>query len=121
MTNNQKILFVSVGVIGLGLYFFNKKNKQDTELELEKESESDYNTNENTNNESIPNVSTKTDWDKILKKGSKGIEVKLLQKSLKQLDVDGDFGTKTETRLRNVTGLNQISLNQYNYVIRNKK
>ena len=109
MTNNQKILLVSVGLIGLGLYLFYKQGKQDSELA--KESESDSNSN----------VSTKADWNKVLKKGSTGVEVEVLQKALKQLDVDGDFGTKTETRLKNVTGLNQISINQYNDFIKNQK
>ena len=108
MTKNQKILIVSVGLIGFGLYLFYKQIKQDAELVKEKESDSNT------------DVTTKTDWNKILRKGSTGIEVEVLQKALKQLDVDGDFGTKTETRLRNVTGLNQISINQYNNLIKTK-
>jgi hypothetical protein len=109
MTNNQKILFVSVGLIGLGLYLFYKQSKQDAELV--KESESDSNTN----------VSTKPDWNKILKKGSTGVEVEVLQKALKQLDVDGDFGALTEARLKKVTGFTQTSINQYNEFIKNQK
>jgi hypothetical protein len=109
MTNNQKILFVSVGLIGLGLYLFYKQSKQDAELVAESETDSNS------------DVSTKRDWNKILKKGSQGVEVEVLQKALKQLDVDGDFGQKTETRLKNVTGLNQISINQYNDFISNQK
>jgi hypothetical protein len=108
MTKNQKILIVSVGLIGFGLYLFYKQIKQDAELVKEKESDSNT------------DVTTKTDWNKILRKGSTGIEVEVLQKALRQLDVDGDFGTKTETRLRNVTGLNQISINQYNDFIKNR-
>jgi hypothetical protein len=109
MTNNQKILFVSVGLIGFGLYLFYKQIKQDAELVTESETDSNS------------DVSTKRDWNKILKKGSKGVEVEVLQKALKQLDVDGDFGALTETRLKNVTGLNQISINQYNDFIKNQK
>jgi hypothetical protein len=45
----------------------------------------------------------------------------VLQKALRQLDVDGDFGSDTEKRLKAVTGLNQISINQYNYFISNQK
>jgi hypothetical protein len=108
MTKNQKILIVSVGLIGFGLYLFYKQIKQDAELVKEKESDSNT------------DVTTKTDWNKILRKGSTGVEVEVLQKALRQLDVDGDFGTKTETRLRNVTGLNQISINQYNDFIKNR-
>lgn len=109
MTNNQKILFVSVGLVVLGIYFFNKQSKQDAQLV------------EGNENDSNNDVSTKRDWNKILKKGSQGIEVEVLQKALKQLDVDGDFGQKTETRLKNVTGLNQISINQYNDFIKNQR
>ena len=35
----------------------------------------------------------------VLRKGSKGAEVKRLQKALKKIAVDGDFGPKTERRL----------------------
>jgi hypothetical protein len=108
MTNNQKILIVSVGLIGFGLYLFYKQIKQDAELVKEKESDSNT------------DVTTKTDWNKILRKGSTGVEVEVLQKALKQLDVDGDFGALTETRLKNVTGLTQISINQYNDFIKNR-
>jgi hypothetical protein len=108
MTKNQKILIVSVGLIGFGLYLFYKQIKQDAELVKEKESDSNT------------DVTTKTDWNKILRKGSTGVEVEVLQKALKQLDVDGDFGALTETRLKNVTGLTQISINQYNDFIKNR-
>ena len=108
MTNNQKILFVSAGLIGLGLYLFYKQSKQ---ASLAEQPISDENSTQ----------TTKADWNKILKKGSQGIEVEVLQKALKQLDVDGDFGQKTETRLKNVTGFNQISVNQYNDYIKSKK
>jgi hypothetical protein len=59
--------------------------------------------------------------DKVLKRGSKGIEVEILQKALRQLDVDGDFGGLTEARLKNVMGISQTSINQYNEFIRNQK
>jgi hypothetical protein len=45
------------------------------------------------------------------------IQVKILQKALKQVDVDGDFGVGTDKRLKKVTGFNQITLNQYNQII----
>jgi hypothetical protein len=108
MDKNQKILLVSVGLIGLGLYFFYKQSKQDSvTAEEEKQQVGESQT-------------TKSDWDKVLKKGSIGTEVEILQRALKQLDVDGDFGALTEARLKNVTGLTQITLNQYNTIIKNK-
>lgn len=49
----------------------------------------------------------------VLKKGSKGNEVRELQKLLK-VTVDGDFGANTEGALFSKKGVKQISLNQYN-------
>ena len=107
MNKNQKILFVSVGLIGLGLYYFYKQSKQNAEVAKEQAKES--------------GVISIADWNKVLKKGSKGIEVTILQKALKQLLVDGDFGSKTEARLKNVVGVTEVSLNQYNELLKNKK
>jgi hypothetical protein len=108
MDKNQKILLVSVGLIGLGLYFFYKQSKQEpVTAEDEKGGESTGQT-------------TKSDYDKMLKKGSKGVEVGILQRALKQLKDDEDFGDLTEARLKQVTGLTQITLNQYNTIIENK-
>lgn len=105
MKKNQKILLVSIGLIGLGLYFFYKQGKQDSvAVEEEKTDEP-----------------IKADWDKVLKKGSKGIEVGILQKALKQLKVDEDFGDLTEKRLKKVMGVTQTSLNNYNKFIYGKK
>jgi len=55
-----------------------------------------------------------------LKKGSKGVEVGILQKALKTLQVDNDFGALTEARLKKVMNVTETSLNQYNKFI-NKK
>lgn len=108
MDKNQKILLVSVGLIGLGLYFFYKQSKQEpVPAEEEKQQVGESQT-------------TKSDYDKMLKKGSKGVEVGILQRALKQLKDDEDFGDLTEARLKQVTGLTQITLNQYNTIIENK-
>ena len=104
MKNNQKVLIVSVGLVALGIYLFFKKTPQLAE--------------EKTNfGDSIP---AKADWDKVLKKGSKGVEVGILQRALKQLVDDEDFGDKTEARLKAVMKVTQTSLNDYNEFI-NKK
>jgi response regulator of citrate/malate metabolism len=110
MKKNQSILFVSVGLIGLGLYFFYKQSKQPKLAEEPSENSNENNTQ-----------TTKSDFDKVLKRGSKGIEVEILQKALRQLDVDGDFGALTEARLKKVMGISQTSINQYNEFIRNQK
>lgn len=109
MDKNQKILLVSVGLIGLGLYFFYKQSKQEP-VPVEEEKQGSESAGQ----------TTKQDWDKILKKGSMGVEVAVLQRALKQLKDDGDFGALTEARLKKVTGLTQITLNQYNTIIKNK-
>lgn len=109
MDKNQKILLVSVGLIGLGLYFFYKQSKQEP-VPAEKEKQGGESTGQ----------TTKSDYDKMLKKGSKGVEVGILQRALKQLKDDEDFGDLTEARLKQVTGLTQITLNQYDTIIENK-
>lgn len=105
MKNNEKVILVSVGLVVLGLYFFYKQSKQEATLVAE---------------ESVTEP-TKSDWNKVLKKGSTGIEVGILQKALKQLTVDESFGEKTETRLKKVMGVTETSLNKYNEFIKNKK
>lgn len=101
MKNNQKALIVSIGLVALGVYLlFNKtpqpaKSKNNTQA-------------------------YKPDWNKVLKKGSEGLEVKALQKALKQLTADGSFGEKTEARLKKVMNVTETSVNKYNEFI-NKK
>jgi response regulator of citrate/malate metabolism len=109
MSNNQKVIAVSAGLIILGLYYFYKQKKQGAEP-----------AKDDTNSETATQL-VKADWDKVLKKGSKGIEVETLQKALKQLTSDGDFGALTEARLKKVMGISQTSINQYNEFIRNQK
>lgn len=113
---NKKVIIA--GIIGLafvGLYFFMKKKKDEPVLaETESEESEEVQSNNSATSKQKPN------WNKILKKGSTGAEVKVLQKALRQIDVDGDFGSGTEKRLIAVTGLNQISVNQYNTLIKTK-
>ena len=108
MSNNQKVIVVSAGLIILGLYFFYKQKKQGAEP-----------AKENADSETTTQPA-KADYDKVLKKGSKGIEVGILQRALKQLEDDEDFGDLTEKRLKAVMNVTQTSLNQYNKFI-NKK
>lgn len=49
----------------------------------------------------------------VLKNGSKGLEVRELQKLLK-VGIDGDFGPLTEAALYSVRSVKQISVNQFN-------
>jgi len=113
---NKKLIIIGVlGLAGAGYYFYNKKKKETPVLANTSDDETDVSIKSTTT--TTENV--KPDWNKILKKGSKGIEVRTLQKALKRIDVDGDFGVGTENRLKQVTGLNQISVNQYNQAIVN--
>jgi hypothetical protein len=63
------------------------------------------------------------DKEKVLKKGSEGAEVSELQRILKKQfnanlgtsgingdGIDGDFGTKTETALKDAKGVTEIAL-----------
>jgi lysozyme family protein len=113
---NKKVLIISViGLVGVGYYFYNKKKKDTPVLADTSVDETNVSIKSTT---PIPQ-NVKSDWNKILKKGSKGIEVKTLQKALKKVDIDGDFGIGTENRLKQVTGLTEISVNQYNQYIIN--
>jgi hypothetical protein len=116
----KQILFVSLGLILLGTYLLFKRSKQNAEP-INKEEET-INEEELISNKYGIDFSAKTDFDKVLKNGDNNSkEVYILQKGLKQLTIDGDFGDKTEKRLKVVTGLTQISLNKYNEFIKNKK
>lgn len=60
------------------------------------------------------------DLNKILKKGSSGVEVETLQKliiqyggALPQFGVDGIFGAETEAALLKIKGVKQISINNF--------
>lgn len=110
MDNRTKVKIVSAGLILLGLYYFYKQSKQVPESAKEDGASTD-------NSATTP---PKTDWDRVLKRGSKGVEVGILQKALKTLDVDNDFGKLTEARLLKVMKVTETSLNQYNKFI-NKK
>jgi hypothetical protein len=107
MNNSTKVKIVSAGLIVLGLYYFYKQKKQNAELAKE-----EMNTD--------TTVPVKADWNKVLKKGSVGREVEVLQTALKTLVVDGNFGDKTEARLKKVMNVTQTSINEYNKFI-NKK
>ena len=110
MDNRTKVKIVSAGLILLGFYYFYKQSKQVAETAKE----------DDTSTNSSTTTPTKAEWDKVLKKGSKGVEVGILQKALKTLEVDNDFGALTEARLKKVMNVTETSLNQYNKFI-NKK
>lgn len=53
------------------------------------------------------------DLDKVLKRGSRGEEVKQLQSMMGALSIDGIFGEQTENRLFTVKGVREITLRAY--------
>jgi hypothetical protein len=59
-----------------------------------------------------PVTTSGVDRNKLLKKGSKGAEVRALQGLLK-IKVDGDFGRNTQNALQTQKGVKQITLNQF--------
>jgi len=117
---NKKVLIIGlIGLAGIGIYFLIKKKKNEAVL-VETNDGVLAETNEEEQSTNSAGQVQKNDWDKILKIGSTGNEVKVLQRALRQVNVDGNFGSGTEKRLKVVTGLNQISLNQYNNLMETK-
>lgn len=118
MSNRKYILLISILlVVSLYLVYMPEIN------EFFKKLFSGKKVNESQNTAPEPAA---IDANKMLKKGSKGIEVTELQKRLKKVPtvnlgntgsqqngIDGDFGPLTETALFKVKGVKQITLNQY--------
>jgi hypothetical protein len=105
MDTKKKAIIVSAILIGVGGYYIYKNMKM-----------------KSTESSSAEEVATDTfDINKVLSKGSKGNEVKSLQKALKGgLVIDGDFGALTEKRLKAVTGKTSISIKEYNTFMASK-
>jgi hypothetical protein len=97
LDKKKKIILVSVGIVLLGVIIINKWLK---------------NLPKATNPDLPPVIGAVADKNKVLKLGSKGLEVGLLQKALGSLQVDGIFGAKTEARLKDVKGVSEITLNE---------
>jgi hypothetical protein len=120
MNTKNKVLIVSGLLIAVGGYYIYKNMKNKPTLAVAETSDSE--TQETPEKPVTPNSttpvkpnSTKPDFKKVLSRGSKGIEVEILQKALKGgLVPDGDFGELTEKRLKAITGKTSISINEYN-------
>ena len=117
MNTKKKVLIVSGLLIAVGGYYIYKNIKNKPTLAVAETSDSETPETPVTPNVTTPVTpnSTKPDFKKVLSRGSKGIEVEILQKALKGgLEPDGDFGELTEKRLKAITGKTSISLNEYN-------
>ncbi len=116
--NNDKNTAIYIGVallLGGGIMYAKGKNKDSSDAAM-------VNPVKSTNN-TAPSDSTGTIdtapkpiaiyITKILKIGSKGLEVQKLQ-ALMKISADGFFGPQTEAMLYRLKGVKQITLDQYN-------
>ena len=104
MDKKKKLLIGSGLLIAVGGYYI-YKNMTAKPIVAE----------EITPNTISPDTTTPFDIYKVLSKGSKGNEVKSLQKAIGGgVKVDGDFGEKTEARLKKLTGKTSMSIREYN-------
>ena len=113
MKTKTKIIIASAILVGLGGFYIYKNLKENSKMNILDEQD----TPDTTEN--------KLNMDLVLSKGSKGAEVTELQRILKKDynaelgtsginkdGIDGDFGTKTETALKNAKSVTQITLKQ---------
>jgi hypothetical protein len=111
MKNKTIIIGSVVVLIGLGAYFVLKPKKAIVTDSKETETKPEVLT-EGVVVASAPQTSAPLDKKKVLGLGSKGQEVKELQKKLGSLFVDGDFGAKTQAVLNLDYGVSNITLEQ---------
>ena len=110
VSDENKVL-IGVAVIGAGalgfLYWKNKQNEAGNALnDIPELAEPTTATNP------IPQTGDSLNRNKLLAKGSKGLEVRELQRLL-GVKIDGDFGNITLTALLARKGASQISLNAF--------
>ncbi|WP_374173890.1 peptidoglycan-binding protein [Flavobacterium tructae] len=111
--NEDKVL-IGVGLVavgGIGYLYWKKKQqeKNDDLLNAVPEFTPDLPKSEAV---SIPNTGAVLNKNKMLGRGSKGIEVRELQRLL-GVGIDGDFGTNTLSALQSRKGVSKISINAY--------
>jgi hypothetical protein len=111
MKNKSIIIGSVVALIGLGAYFLLKPKKVVVTDSKENETMPEILT-EGVVVASAPQTSAPLDKKKVLGLGSKGQEVKELQRKLGSLFVDGDFGAKTQAVLNLDYGVSNITLEQ---------
>jgi hypothetical protein len=129
---NKKVVIItivalSLGTVGVFLYLKNKKKKEQEQKDKEEQERLDaLNKKSGTTvviNSSVPAYQLSASFP--LKKGVKGKEVQVLQQFLNKalgnnlLVADGLFGLGTESNLKTVLGLTEISQSQYDKYIKN--
>jgi hypothetical protein len=115
--DNEDKMLIGAGVIALGtLGFFwwkNKKKNEANTIDIPSEVIEPAQIPATATPPFSSNLGTnKIDTTKVLRKGSKGLEVKELQKIL-GIKQDGDFGKITLNALLSVKGVSQISLDAF--------
>jgi hypothetical protein len=110
MKQKELIIGLSVIAAGIGAYFLLKPKTQEINLPVDEP-------NNNILPPPPPPPPIKTiNKNLLLKQGSKGDEVKELQKLLGGLTIDGIFGNATKNRLFTIKGVSEITLNNYNKI-----
>lgn len=124
VSDEDKVLIGVGGLAILGLFFlWKKKKEQQTADELanyipEPETASSGGGG-GSSSSSKPVQGATLDRNKLLKAGSKGLEVRELQRLL-GVEIDGDFGKITLAALQNEKGVSEISLNAFASTVKKK-
>ena len=110
---NKAIIIGSLVVVGVGIYFLLKPKKEVSTSVKEEETAPEETASDVVEPKKPASVSTGgINTKKVLSLGSKGEEVKILQKKLGGLIADGDFGNKTQQKLVDTFSLTKITLAQ---------
>ncbi|KLT67932.1 peptidoglycan-binding domain-containing protein [Flavobacterium sp. ABG] len=112
--NNEDKVLIGVGLVavsGIGYLYWRKKQRQKQEELLTEVPEPDTVVPQN-DTIKIPSTGAVLDKNKLLSKGSKGVEVRELQRLL-GVTIDGVFGNKTSLALQSKKGVSRISLNTF--------
>ena len=115
LSNENKVL-IGVGILGagvLGYLAYDKNQKEKEQLELAGDIEpAPVVTSPKTTSNPAPVAGATLNKNLLLKKGSKGLEVRELQRLL-GVTIDGDFGNNTLSALQKAKGVTEISINNF--------
>ncbi len=113
VSNDDKILIGAgaLALVGLGYLYWKKQQEAKKADEL-----ANYPPEQE---EPTPTQGATLDRNKLLKMGSKGLEVRELQRLL-GVKIDGDFGKITLNALQNAKGVAEISLNAFATAVKKK-
>ncbi|MFV8347265.1 peptidoglycan-binding domain-containing protein [Flavobacterium sp. ZB4P13] len=122
VSDDDKML-IGAGVLalgGLGFLFWKKKKNEQKHDELANYTPETEEVAPTSGSGSKPAQGATLDRNKLLKVGSKGLEVRELQRLL-GVEIDGDFGAKeTLPALQNAKGVSETSLNAFATTVKKK-